>query len=259
MSLSAKMVALAGRVPPGTYFQDRGLDEDVEQDLEGDATQNGSDHRIKVLEANQALQALTSDPDIRKVLELKRAGKAFVINDPPADEEVEETPEEVDDLKDIPADDPARKTLERINSLIETKLGRLMGGVDKKLGVLDTLSERLQGVEGIATTVQKKEVNDQVAKARDQFKDFDKYKDKILEISKTIPGLSVAELYILAKQRSGDLKVSVPSTFSERPSSQPRKLGERPSPKKPVRPPGRSGFNQFLGEALNGLDLEKQE
>lgn len=228
-------------------LEEEGETEETVTHQNGEAVQN----RIKALESQQALNALLADPDIRKVLEAKQKGQKVQVSDLVEEEteEVEEEPEEIAALDDK---DPLKNTLRTIDSLINKKAGKLVDRIKE-------LEAELEEVKGFAGSVQKKEVQTQVAAAQQKYPDFAKYREKMLEITKANPGLGVEELYLIAKARSGDLKMEKPSTFSERPQGSQRANPRKPVGQKPNRPRGRAGFSAILQDALNDLDLSTSE
>lgn len=218
-------------------FDEDVIDEEVEETEDDETTEPSNDDegdvsaRLTALEAKNTLNGLLADPEIAKVVELKRAGKKINIAEVDSDEGSDEEEEEENLGEGAGAE------------LIK----RLIGVVDKKLS---PIADRLKAIEGFANDSQRKEINAQVASVREKHKDFDKFKDQMLKLSADNPGLSVEELYYVAKARSGKLEVKEEETFSEQPTHQPR----RPKVKKTARR-GRAGFHNAVQEALKELDL----
>lgn len=213
--------------------------EDTNEEVSHTTTSPDILERLKSIESSLTVQQLLQDPAIRAAIEAKARGEA------PKSEPKEE---ESDLTKDLPEDDPARKVFERLDKYLSQKL-------DSKLKVLD---DRIKSIEGVATEVQRRDVMDQVTKARSKYKDFDHYKSSMLQLSASFPGLNVEDLYLLAKSRAGKLRLAEAATFSEKPTSQPTRV--KPKPQKPAdRPRGRRGFNEILGEALQGLSLSEKD
>lgn len=245
-----QLATQSGKVPQYLNFVEPEVDEQIEGD---EPTQNGDlASRVKAMEGNQVMATLLADPDIRKVIELKRGGKAISIaeaaDETPSEEPADETDPEIAALDDK---DPLKSTLQKIDALINNKLKKALGG-------LQTIDERLKGVESVAGSVQSREVKDQIKSAKEKFEDFDEYKTQMTELVKAIPGLNVEELYILAKQRAGKLKLNKPSTFSERPTVSQRGMAP-PRKGNAPRPQGRKGWSQLVAEGLAGLDLNEKE
>ena len=210
-----------------------------------------NEERLARLEENQAVLQILGDPDVQKVILAKRAGKSVKVDEDNGqqEEKVEENNEPVDEFPELPPEDPMRKTLSQISGLIDKKL-------ETGLKRLETLESRLSGIEGVSQNIQKEKLTEEIKSVQSQHPDFKDYRDKMLQLSKEFAGLSVHELYLLAKQRSGKLKLEKVSTQTERPTHQPRKV-ETKQPGSPPRPAGRKGFNDLLSEALNGLELER--
>lgn len=221
-------------------------DETLETPTEEISHDNGVADRIARLEQQQALNHVLSDPDVRAVIDAKRQGKKIKVAED-AGEAPAETPEpSVAD--DLPADDPMRETLSRIDKMLKTRIG----------AAVEPLSKRLEGVESLASEVQKKDVSSQVAAAKAKYKDLDQFKTEMVELSRDNPTLGVEDLYILAKHRSGKLRQAETATFTEKPTQHTTK----PAPKNKQttstpRPQGRKGFSQILSGALNELDLSE--
>lgn len=213
---------------------------------EGGETPDPTEERLARLEQNQQVAELLSDPDIRAVIENKRAGKTIRIVEATEDENPEDTDEDPDPIDSLPDEDPKKELLKAVADLIDRRAGRTLKEIDN----------RLRSVEGFATTNQAKEIKNDIAAARTKYADFDQYSKKMVELAKTHDKLGVEELYVLAKMKAGKLELTKSSTFSEKPSSQPRnrrEVNKSSSKNKPTH--GRRAFNEMLGEALSGLDL----
>lgn len=229
----------------------------IDDDEGGEITHengNGVPDRLKAVEQAQTiLTTLLSDPDIAKVVQLKKLNKPVRFQ-----EEVEEEAEEAEEptgpsIKDLAEGDPAvEKTLERIDKLI-------MGRVGKLEAVLEKLGGRIEGVEKFSGGIQQKEVAQQVDNVSKKYKDFGDFQGKLVELSKNNPGLNVEELYLIAKTRAGKLKLDEPSTFSEKPQGVTRNPTQRRDPKAPRMGRGRNGFTDFLRQKLEGIDLNPAE
>lgn len=194
--------------------------------------------RVEGLEAQQSITKLLQDPDVAKVLEAKRTGKTVQITtdepepDPTLSDDVGKLTDKLDE------DDPQKALFDAITKL-----------VDDKFALQD---ERLEAVELHAKSTARQAVSNEVTKARETFSDLDKYKDAMVELSGTVEGLSVVELYMLSKSRAGDLDLAKPETFTEKPtvSTTTRRAGTAKREK--VRR-GRKGFSDMLSEALEKI------
>jgi hypothetical protein len=206
--------------------------------------------RLKNLEgANSQLQELMQDPDVLTLLAARRSNKKVKI--------VEETPEEPSETEedsglasDIPENDPSRKLFEKLDR-------RLSDLVERRFkSKVEPLNERLQRVEVIGTEVQRKSVEDQVKAAREKYRDLDTYREPMLKLSTDNPGLNVEELYLLARQRAGKLRLLEQGTHTEKPTQQPRKIRDDKNKPNQPRTDGRRGFTELLGNSLRSLDLD---
>lgn len=206
--------------------------------------------RLARLEQNSALLTLMADEDVRAVVEAKRSGRKVRVS--PADEPEAEPEPEPSIASDLDENDPVRQTLERVDTLIKVRLK----------AANDSINARLAGLEGLGNEIKRKDVTSQVDVARSKFKDLDQYKDAMVTLSRENPTLSVEDLYVLSKSRAGKLRQAEQTTFSEKPTSQPRRstpskptAGGRP----PERPAGRKGFSALLAESLNEATFGDKE
>lgn len=227
---------------------------DLENDVD-DGQQETAEERLSRLENNQAVMSILNDEDVQKVVALKRAGKGVNVGelegnkDDANEKEKDEVEEEPDPISLLPDSDPKKAQLQAISSLVDKKLG-------KAQEYIKSLEERLERAEGVAGQVVAKEVNDQITKVAGKYQDFKEHRSAMTLLAKSLPGLNVEELYLVAKQRAGKLKLAAQGTTdSERPTSQPRNNSTKRGGQ-PVRPQGRRGFNEILADALGKFDLE---
>lgn len=191
-------------------------------------------------------EPLLDDPDIRALIDARKAGKRVrVVVD---EEKSERESSEDDPLADLSPDDPVRKTVETVLSLVEKKFGT-------KISKLEELEKTLSDVKNVTTNVQREKVAAQIDDARRKFPDFDSYKNEMIQLSTENPNLGVVDLYVLAKARSGKLQLAPRGdSFSERPTA----VGGNPKTqaKKDSLPAGRKGFNTLLQDALERVITE---
>lgn len=227
------------------------------EDIVHEGAENGTAARLQALEASAAnneakghLLQLLADPDIQSVLRAKRAGKAVTVAEAQEGQELE-TSANTDAEEPGDPNDPATQMLTKISKLIDAKF-------DKRFA---PLQEQLESVSGIANNVVSEKVNSQVDAARKKYPDFDKFGKQMLEINKQMDGrLPVEEVYILAKQRSGTLRMMEQRTETERPTIQPRRnTGGKPpaSPQKIGNT--RNAFREALNAKLANLSFEGAE
>lgn len=231
---------------------DNTLETGETEELEHEDGNGQLSNRMTRLEENSAALALLADPDVQNLLKLKNAGKTVkLIEDAGETEQVEEVDPAAEAIAGLEADDPLRKHYETVNKMLSVKEANLQ----KKL---DQLNQRMDSVESVAGDVARKGVKEQVESAKSKYKDFGQYSKQMIELANKVQGLSVEELYVLAKQRSGKLKLSEGSTHSEKPTSQPARITTK-KPGAQARPPGRAGFKSFLAEALGTIPDNSQE
>lgn len=231
--------------------QDEGTQEgqqDESQETEEIAHSNGEmTNRVAALEQNNAVLQILQVPGVREAVEAARTGKRVKVVE---EAEAEEETPEVSLTEGLEDTDPTKPTLAKIEQLISTRLG-------KKDAEIEALKTRLGQVENVAATVQERDVKDQISSAKAKFKDLPKYKDDMIKLSQSNPGLKVDQLYILAKHNSGNLKMVEQATAQERPTHQPQRQAR--DPKAAPVTHGKKGFSQLLQEKLKGLDLTDLE
>lgn len=230
------------------------MDEDNDQGVEGGeeiAHENGTTNRIAALEATAAAQqaksvlaGLMADPDIQAVIRAKQAGKQITVAEAQAEAQAEAAVEP--ELDPVDESDPNKILLSNIGKLMDAKIGKLRGEFETQLGEVQHVTE----------AVTRRDVADSVAKARAEFKDFDQYKDGMVEIMKSVPGLQAKEYYLIAKHRAGKLRQVETVTASEKPTSQPARSHQQRGAAPAKRPQGRKGFSELLAEKLNGMNFE---
>jgi len=220
--------------------------EDLEEETEtpeGDELNEGeeADDIIRKLtevekKANDAgtLAKILADPDVRALLQAKEQGKKVKVLE---DATIEELPDP--DLSDL--DEESKDSLKKVFSYVKAAL-------DIRL---KPLQEQMSKVSQYVEVSEGSKVKEEIASVRKKFSDFDDYRQDMVDINKVNPGLSVEELYFLAKTRkTGGFNVGAPKTDSERP----QRSTARPAvvEKKPVRP-GKRGFDDLLNEALDSI------
>lgn len=183
------------------------------------------------------LVRLLSDPAVREVLAAREVGLDVTV--------ASKKPGESPDLEEPP-------DLEQLDNrgLVEY-LGKTVFPQALK-SALKPVMESLAGVRGYIDGQEDRTVLAQVEEAKKKFTDFNDYRNDILEISRSNSGLSVEELYYIARRRKGG-KLEV-NPASEKPSSP----GGKPAQiKKVPMKPGRAGFDEKLRAALEGISIEE--
>jgi len=205
-----------------------------EKEAQMQKTLEGITGKVK---SQEDLVKLLSDPAVREVLAAREIGLDVMVTSKKKG--------------DPPEPDVEPPDLEQLNNrgLIEYMAKSVFPSALKI--ALKPVMESLAGVRGYVDSQEDATVLKQVEEARKAFPDFNDYKADILEISRANSGLSVQELYYIARRRKGGKLEVNPS--SEKPSSP----GGRPAQiKKVPMKPGRAGFDAKLAEALEGLEVE---
>lgn len=226
--------------------QDEG--QSTEQETDEVIHSNGeTNSRLERLEQNNQVLQLLADPEIRAVVEAKRAGKKVKVTE---DAEAPQETEEVSLTEGLEESDPTRPTLEKIQKLVK-------GGMSAKDAEIEELKARLAQVEGFAGKQQEREIISQIEQAKSKYKDFSRYDKEILGLNQKHPGLNVDQLYVLAKQSKGQLKMVEQATAQEKPTHQPARSNREA--KIVARPMGKKGFAELLRESLKEKDLSLDE
>lgn len=189
------------------------------------------------LDKNKFLLAVASDPQMQAVVQARMDGRKIKIVDDESEPEPEPSAAEESELEDVDDD-----------------LKKVIGVLDKRMSAkLEPLLEQVGGLQQLADGFQKQTVNSQIKDVSKRHKDFAKHRPAMAELAAGRgKGLSVEELYALAKLQAGELPLTEPSTHSERPTPTPRKKPESSKKAEPRR--GRKGWNIALADALSNLD-----
>jgi hypothetical protein len=185
---------------------------------------------------NRVLAELLSDPDIAAVIKARRAGQQIQIQPRVAQAPaVEELAADETDPRKI-ADHMGRTLLSKIESVI-----------DQKLAPRD---QQIQSVLGILQQEGASRADAEVKKLSESQEDFEQMRPLMKQINQEIggKGVSIPELYALAKLRSGMPLTRDTSTDTERPTM-PAAPNGGPLGKKFA--PGVVGQRQMLDEALS--------
>lgn len=217
-----------------------------EDEIDDTPVESGEDRLAKKLEeltqgvkessgSAITIAKLVADPDIRKVLEARQQGKKVQIS---TDEELSQKP--VEPSKDI-EEMTNQELTQHLSGVINSQVANLL----KKQ--LEPFQRQLEQVTTQLQSKQSQEVASEIQEVRKQYNDFDDYRQDMLQLNQSNPGLSVEELYLVAKRRKGGSGARVNDT--ERPSTVNRGIPrKRVEPK--VEAKGRGGFQQLLADAL---------
>jgi hypothetical protein len=194
-------------------------------------------------DANSAvtLAKLVADPDIRRILEARQAGKKVKVLD--GDEEPVRPVEPQKDLEEM-------TNQELMAHLATTLQGQVNAQIQK---ALEPVISQLGQVGQVMQSQKAKEVASEVNQVREKYEDFDDFKPDMLKLNQSNPDLSVEELYLIAKRRKGGPSVNS-RTQTERPTSVSRtRVAGKPKPG--VGMAGRNAFNSLLANALEHLPI----
>lgn len=94
----------------------------------------------------------------------------------------------------------------------------LMGLILKNVGSL--LDEKIGGVtkqiQGVATSVNSRELGQQYEQLKGQYKDFEEWSDEMKQLSKENPTLSLKRLYLLARQENADKAKTLDEKYADK-------------------------------------------
>ena len=202
-----------------------------------------------------SLQQLSADPDVRKVLELKAAGKLVDIGESlPNQEPIAEMPE----APDVPlADLDNGEFMSIMEKVVDAKFQQLMPETIK--ASTKDLTGKVDELMSWAARQNAETVKDQGKDLQSKYSDFMQWKDQMVSLDEETGGrLGLEDLYRLAKTRAGSPIEPQRGMSSERPSStpptarrvrDPKKEGEESNGKMKS---GRAGFVS----RLHSLEIE---
>lgn len=199
------------------------------------------------MQANDMLQKLVSDPQIQEILKARQEGREVKLVDPKAkqnylpgldDDSSSDQESDPADLDDLSPSELAKFIVKKVSASVGTVLKEQQKGV----------SEKLESFEKYIASAEGQKVKSEIEQVRSKHKDFEELRPKMAEIANQNTGLSVEELYLLARTRSG-MSLVPEQTETERPSSTTAR-GPLVSRREKPLPPGRAGFAQALQEGL---------
>jgi len=193
---------------------------------------------------------IMSVPGVRELIEAQSNGRKIKLVDE-TEQATPSDPLEGVDFENMDSRGVVKLMLGMLPKMVNEVVKQNVAPINDQVG-------RIRG--HLAKSVEK-EVNDQVEEARERFPDFDQVKPQILALSNENPGLTVDELYLLAKRRLTKKKgVRRSEVESEKPNNEgspgrktnrladdeeERELGRR----EPMGH-GKSGFQSALRRAL---------
>jgi hypothetical protein len=99
-------------------------------------------------------------------------------------------------------------------------------------------------------------VSSEISEAKKKYSDFEQMMPKMAELNKEVKGVSVDELYFLAKVRSGLPLVTQEKIETERPDGSQSAANARPRYKRPENIRGGRGMQDILSAALKNREFE---
>lgn len=204
---------------------------------------------------SDSLDILLTDPDVQALLKAKEEGKTFSLDITDGDTKKTKVP--VRDTTKVDEDDPApdfdnmtpADAFRYMNKKLSTSLESL------RSNVTDPLQEELKTVKTEQKGQRTRNLQGEVKTVREEFPDFNKHKDEIVKISAQFPSLSIRDMYLLAKGRTGDIKA--PETGTDDTNTDMGTDTERPTGALsdiPVKEPivhGRRAFKALLKGAID--------
>lgn len=191
---------------------------------------------------NAAIAKLAADPAIRQILDAHEKGESVtvIVGD------VKEKPKEKE-LSDVELETLGNADFEKhLLGKITDVVGSM---IDQKM---ESLKEKVGQVSSYVESTEKQAAEVEIKRLQVKYSDFEGLRPLMAQMSRQNPGLEIEEIYLLARRRQRGpvvekVETERPSSTSARP---PRKNRETPLA------PGRKGFKQLLGEALDGLNTE---
>lgn len=198
----------------------------------------------------QILAEFATDPDFSKIMAARQRGQQVrVISGNEVPETIKqpvEKEEEVVDLENM-------NNAQLMHHMVKKITDRLPELVSQSI---KPLQDELQSVKGSTMSMEQERVMNQIAATQKKYPDFNQYRAEMAQIANRYPGMTADQVYVLAKQATGKLKIADDQpTQVERPTNNVTK----PSPSKrtdatPVRH-GRKGFDDALERALAGIEF----
>ena len=192
-------------------------------------------------EAQRMLVGIVSDPEVAQILAARREGRTVKIVDV---EDDSDKPDPVSTEIELP-----KETLEDLDPNIKTVVETISKHIDNRL---TPLTAQLAKLQTLADGMQAKVVEDQIGTISTKHKDFEKYRPEMARLSRSEgSGLSVEQLYTLAKLADGKLDLTEPSLHSEKPTPTPKRKGIGPVTREGQKPSSRASWNATLADALD--------
>ncbi len=223
--------------PLGDFEDDFEENSDDEEELSEEEEEQRLADRLSKLEEkgnkdSATLAKMLSDPDVRALLEAKEQGKKFSLKMENQEAESKEPA--------IPADtdDTTRKVMEQVGAYVKD--------------LIKPLESKLKNVDSYVSTNAQERVKEEINAVREKYSDFDDYRQDMSAINKQNPGLSIEELYFLAKSRKRG-SFAAENTDTEKPRKSTAKAAVSRKNDKPIK--NRKDFELLLDEVLDNAEF----
>lgn len=221
-------------------------------------SQSASDDRLEKLVNGQnkdilraqILAEFATDPDFSKIMAARQRGQQVRVVQ---GNEVPETIKQPVEKEEEPVDLENMTNAQLMHHMVKQITGKIPELVASSI---KPLQDELQTVKGSTMSMEQERVMNQIATTQKKYPDFNQYRTEMAQIANRYPGMTADQVYVLAKQATGKLKIADDQpTQVERPTNNVTK----PSPSKRtdvtlVRH-GRKGFDDALERALGGLEF----
>lgn len=229
--------------------------------VEGDPNSPNGNERLRRLEEetmrNRIRAEMLQDPDYYAVMQAKQSGRAIKIialaadGTDPTQKKNDPLEEPLKDLDFETASDKEKHayTLKSVEKMLKEVVPKMVESATSPL------SEQMKKLGGFVQNTAEERFSQEVKRMTKKYPDFNNYLDLMTQIQGKNPGLSLEEIYGVAKGRSGSpVSTSEQRTQSEKPNQQ---TISRPSatPKqgpqngKPQNPADRLTFREMLRNA----------
>lgn len=210
---------------------------------------------------SQSSATLLADPLVRQYLTLRNAGKTVKLVTEGEKEESQKSVLEVEDpipenIETMTGAQQAAWMVEQTRKMLKNHAvslrESLLPEVESKVSRLrDEVKSHLDPVVASVSRTESDTFKKEFQEVKDRHGDFDQMKPVMIELNKRVEGLTLEELYTLAKLRSGTPPLTQSEIETERPSTIP---GNRESRAKSGSFKGRSGFARLLDQSLGASE-----
>lgn len=193
--------------------------------------------------ATAQLAKIVSDPTIRQYLEAQQQGKKAKLVLDAEESSTKLVPDDGDDGdEEIDLEELSRAQLLKYfgKNVVKT----IAPLIEKRF---KDYEDKLKPIQDVVGETQRSQVSAAIEQTKKKYPDFDKYRDKMVEINNRVGGtLGPEDLYILAKKESGTLFKQT-GTESERPDA----FGVPETKQSSGKYRGHSGLQKLLEDGIN--------